>query len=450
MASSVGRQIGQMNKADLGVQMYQCITDLFPFHRSISGDGVRDTLKHLQKTLPIEIHEVPTGTRVFDWTVPQEWRIHDAFIADRDGTRLVDYRQSNLQVLSGSQPISGRFSFEQLKPNLLTLPEEQDPDWIPYRTAFFRDAWGFCVSRRQLDRLQRDPAEEFDVVIDAEYFDGSLSYGEVTIPGKSDETILVYAHCCHPSLANDNLSGMAVAAFLGKQLVERSQSGDTPERTYIIVFAPATIGAITWLAQNESSLSKICGGLILSLLGDDGDFTYKKSRCDASSINRAVELTLSQQQDVQWSVRRFTPFGYDERQFCSPGINLPIGCLMRTPNGEFSQYHTSADNLDFVTPKSLANSLHIVTSILRNLEQNEIPVSHNSRCEPQLGVHGLYRAFGQHDDRGRFQEAVMWVLNLADGEHDLFAIAERGELPFPLVREAAVVLLDRGLIHFKI
>jgi len=298
-----------------------------------------------------------------------------------------------------------------------------------------------------LARLKQNEGESFRVLIDSNHFDGSLTYGEATIKGQTDETILVYAHVCHPSLANDNLSGIAVAVFFAKHLLDRIANGDIPRKTYKFVFAPATIGAITWLAQNRSSLKNIDGGLILSLLGDEGKFTYKQSRDPGSRIDRAVECSLTEL-NVEFETRRFTPFGYDERQFCSPGLNLPMGCIMRSANGEFPEYHTSGDNLEFVTAPSLAESLQVVTAVLTTLEQNGIPINQNPCCEPQLGNRGLYKAFGQHDDRGRFQEAVMWVLSLAEGEHDLIAISRHADLPFALVREAADVLVQHELLHF--
>ena len=443
------QELEQVDAAhDLGTQMHDCIRELFPLHRAITGTGVRESLRYLQQFLPLKIHEVPTGTPVFDWTIPQEWEVSEAFIADVDGNRIVDYADHNLQLMSNSQPVNGRFKFSDLKQHLFTLSEEMDPSWIPYRTAFFREDWGFCLNRGQFDRLSKHDSEEFDVVIDSKFFDGSLTYGEATIEGKTDDEILVYAHCCHPSLANDNLSGMAVAAFFARQLLARIERGDVPRKTYKFIFAPATIGAITWLARNQASLHKIRGGLILSLLGDSGGFTYKRSRLKNSTINRAVELSFDELQ-TNGQVRQFTPFGYDERQFCSPGINLPVGCLMRTANGEFPEYHTSGDNLEFVTPAALLESLHLVVKILTAVEQNEIPVSNQPCCEPQLGERGLYRAFGQHDDRGRFQEAVLWVLNLADGEHDLLDIAKQSKLPFGLVLEAANVLCEHELVHFS-
>jgi len=445
MAISLQQELENKPQANLGVEMHRWIANLFPYHRSQTGAGVRQTLADLQAVLPVQIHEVPTGTQVFDWQVPPEWQIRDAYIADSAGKQIVNLRNSNLAVMSGSQPIQTNLSSQELRENLHTLPADANPDWVPYRTAFFREAWGFCVSRNQLARLTRDPSERFDVVIDSEFVDGSLTYGEATFVGKSDKTILIYAHCCHPSLANDNLSGMVVAAFLGQQLAERIARGDIPKKTYKIVFAPATIGAITWLAENQKSLSNIESGLILSLLGDEGSFTFKQSRCE-STVNRAVAWATKHHPN-KCEIRPFTPFGYDERQFCSPGINLPMGCLMRTPNGEFPEYHTSADNLDFVSPEELAESLHFVTEILTILEENETLINQHPFCEPQLGDRGLYRAFGQHDDRGRFQEAVMWVLNLADGNHDLLAIAERGNLPMSLICEAADVLREHKILE---
>lgn len=434
------------SKQSIGTEMMKCVADLFPLHRSITGDGVRKTFQYLQHFAPVEIHEVPTGTQVFEWTVPQEWAVNDAYIAGESGHRIVDYLKSNLQVLSYSQPMKGRFTLDELRDHLFTLSRDLDASWIPYRTAYFRDAWGFCVSHRQMERLEKHTGEVFDVVIDSEFYDGNLTYGEIEFPGESDETILIYTHTCHPSLANDNLSGIAVATFLARQIEARVKQGETLKRTYKFVFAPATIGAITWLATNKDSLNNIYGGLVLSLLGDQGDFTYKKSRIGDSLIDRAACLTLKNGLSARYKVREFTPFGYDERQFCSPGINLPVGCLMRTPNAEFPEYHTSADNLDFISEKSLEDSLKIVSRITMALEHNETPINQSPYCEPQLGQRGLYRAFGERDDRGRLQEAIVWILNLADGKHDLLEIADRADLPFETIIEAVAVLRQHNLV----
>ena len=424
---------------EVGSELHDFACRLYPLHRAITGDGVRETFAEIAKLAPLEIHEVPTGTKVLDWEVPQEWSIRDAYIANAEsGERLIDYAQSNLHIVNYSQPVAETLSWEQLEPKLFAVPGH--PDWIPYRTTYFRDDWGFCVSENQKRRLRESGVDRFRVVIDSSLFDGSLSYAESTISGQSDQMVLFYAHCCHPSLANDNLSGIAVATFLARMLSQREL-----RFSYRIVFAPATIGAITWLSRNEATCEKIVHGLVLTLLGDPGPFTYKRSQRETADIDRILSHLLSP--NLGSSVRPFTPIGYDERQFCSPGFDLPVGCLMRTPHGEFDQYHTSADDLDFVSADSLAESLNLCCSVVDVIEGNARPESLRPKGEPQLGRYGVYRAYGEHDDRGNLQQAVMWVLNQADGKRDLLSIADRSGLPFAVIRLAADLLTEHGLVQ---
>jgi aminopeptidase-like protein len=422
-----------------GAELHSFVRRLYPMHRAITGQGVRDTFAEIAKLIPLEVHEVPTGTKVLDWEVPQEWSIRDAYIADAaGGERLIDYAQSNLHIVNYSQPVAETLDWDQLEPKLFTVPDH--PDWIPYRTTYFRDDWGFCVSEHQKQRLRESGIDQFRVVIDSSLFDGSLSYAESTIAGQSDQTVLFYAHTCHPSLANDNLSGIAVATFLARTLSQRKLRFN-----YRIVFAPATIGAITWLSRNEAACERIVHGLVLTLLGDRGQFTYKRSQRETADIDRIVSHLLSA--DERGTVRPFSPIGYDERQFCSPGFDLPLGCLMRTPHGEFDQYHTSADDLELIAADSLEESLNLCCAIVDVIERNTRPQSLRPKAEPQLGRYGIYRAYGERDDRGNLQQAVMWVLNQANGERDLLAIAERSGLPFSVVRLASELLAEHGLIQ---
>ena len=413
-----------------GAAMHALASRLFPLHRAQSGSGVRESLALMQEHIPLQIHEVASGTEVFDWQVPLEWRIQDAYVADRTGRRVIDYRSSNLHVVNGSRPVHETLSFAQLRPHLHTLPDH--PEWIPYRTCFMRDDWGFCLTQDQLDLMAGDPQREFEVVIDSSFHDGSLTYGELFLPGRSDREMLIYTHTCHPSLANDNLSGIVVATFLAKQLISQ-----TSELSLRFVFAPATIGAITWLAQNVDALDRIDHGLVLSLLGNDAPFTYKQSRRGNASIDRAAEhLFVNDRFDG--SSREFTPFGYDERQFCSPGINLPLGCLMRTPNAEFPEYHTSADDLSFIRPSMLAESLQLCAELIEMLGANHYYVNTSPMCEPKLGSRGI--------ERSECNASIPWLLNLADGQHDLLDICEKSKHPFADLRQAARVLAKHDLI----
>ncbi len=412
-----------------GKELHSLVEELYPICRSITGDGVRETLEKLQKHIALTTHEVPTGTQVFDWTVPKEWNIRDAYIKDANGERIVDFQRSNLHVMSYSTPVRQTLTLEELKPHLFSLPEH--PNWIPYRTSYHNEQWGFCLTHKQLREL-RD--EEYDVCIDSSLEEGALTYGEYYLPGEIADEVLISCHICHPSLCNDNLSGIAVATFLAKFL-----STEARRYSYRFVFLPGTIGPITWLSLNEDRVSKIKHGLVLALLGDAGATTYKKSRRGDAEIDRVVTHVL-QHSGCPYSIVDFSPYGYDERQYCSPGFNLPVGNLMRTPNGCFPEYHTSADNLEFVKPTSLADSWEKCRSVMETLEGNRTYFNQNPKCEPQLGRRGLYRAISGQAERGQHEMAIFWVLNLSDGTHSLLDIAERAAMPFPIIKQAAEAL----------
>lgn len=415
--------------------MRKLIAELYPICRSITGDGVRRTLQRISAEIPVEIREIASGTRAFDWTVPREWNIRDAYIADMDGKRVVDFRDSNLHVVSYSEPIHARMTWEELRPHLHTLPDR--PDWIPYRTSYYHRTWGFCLSQRQFAAMA---GREYEVCIDATLEDGFLTYGEARFPGKSADEVLFSCHVCHPSLCNDNLSGMAVAVELARYLSRLDR-----RYSYRFLFVPGTIGAIAWLQQNERDLERIKHGLVLTLLGDSGPVTYKQTRRGDTEIDRAAAHVLRHGNDVHRIVP-FEPFGYDERQFGSPGIDLPVGCLMRTPHGQYPEYHTSADDLDFVKDDSLSDSLAKAMAIVDLLEHNRIFENLNPKCEPQLGRRGIYRAVGGHADPTAGQTALLWVLNQSDGSHSLLDIAERSGLPFGSIRCAAATLKEHALL----
>jgi aminopeptidase-like protein len=414
--------------------MYALVSELYPICRSITGDGVRDTLRRIGAHVPLEITEVPSGTQVFDWTIPREWNIRDAFIKNSRGERIVDFKRCNLHVLNYSTPIHARLSLQELRPHLFSV--EQHPTWIPYRTSYYADNWGFCISHEQLQSLADD---EYEVCIDSSLSDGSLTYGEFYQPGETTDEVLVSCHVCHPSLCNDNLSGISVATFLAAEIARR------PRRySYRFLFIPGTIGAITWLARNQARASRIRHGLVLTCVGDPGGFHYKRSRQGHAEIDRVVEHVL-RHEDVRHEVLDFSPYGYDERQYCSPGFNLAVGCLMRSVWGQFPEYHTSADNLDLVTPTALGETLRTCTNIVEVLEHNLTYESTNPFCEPALGKRGLYRTTGGNVANDNM--ARLWVLNLSDGTHSLLDIAERSGLDFATVRAVAVELAEHGLLR---
>jgi aminopeptidase-like protein len=434
MSNSV---VGESEVGAAGEEMVRFIAEVYPICRSITGDGVRRTLAMIGERIPLEVQEVPSGTPVFDWTVPKEWNIRDAWIKDSGGNKVVDFQTHNLHVLNYSVPVHAKLSLEELKRHLFTLPDK--PDAIPYRTSYYQEAWGFCLSHHQLLSL---PEGEYEVLIDSTLEDGSLTWGESFLEGESEREVLLSTHVCHPSLCNDNLSGIAVMTWLARELQAR------PRRrySYRFLFIPGTIGSITWLARNEERTGRIAHGLVAANLGDAGWFHYKRSRRGEAGIDRAV-LEVLRASGEEFRVEDFVPFGYDERQYNSPGFNLAVGSLTRTPYGRYPEYHTSADNLDFVRPEALEGSLRTYLAVLDVLEGNRRYLNLNPKGEPQLGRRGLYRTIGG-DDAGRARElALLWVLNLSDGEHDLLAIAERSGMRFQAIREAADALLEAGLLR---
>jgi len=425
-----------LTASGIGLEMYRLIAELYPICRSITGNGVRETLRIIQQRLPLDMHEVPSGTDVFDWTVPVEWNITDAYVKNIRGEKVVDFKASNLHVVNYSVPVKKKVALAELKQHLYTLPDH--PDWIPYRTSYYSESWGFCLSHRQFLQLND---EEYEVCIESSLQDGSLTYGEYFLRGETTDEVLISCHVCHPSLCNDNLSGIALAIFLAEAL-----RSCTPRYSYRFLFIPGTIGSITWLWANEAMTPNIKHGFVLAGVGDAGRLTYKKSRQGTAEIDKAFTYVLQHSEEGA-EVLDFSPYGYDERQFCSPGFNLPVGCLMRTPHGRYPQYHTSADNLDFVHPTSLADSLTTCLRVISLLEENRTYLNQSPKCEPRLGKRGLYRAIGgQPPPDGVDGLILLWVLNLSDGNHSLLEIAERSGCQFERVKAAAKLLSQHDLL----
>lgn len=418
----------------IGEAMHAFMAELYPICRSITGDGVRETMRRISAHIPLACEEVPTGTQAFDWTVPKEWNIRDAWVKNARGEKIIDFQRSNLHVLNYSIPVQKKVSLAELKEHLFSIAEH--PDWTPHRTSYYSENWGFCLPHRQVQALEEG---EYEVFIDSSLAPGSLTYGECYLPGETKEEVLISTHTCHPSLCNDNLSGIAVATFLAKRL-----GGLRRRYSYRFVFAPTTIGSIVWLSRNERNVQNIRHGLVITCVGDAGEFTYKKSRRGAE-IDRAVEIVLKHG-GSGYKKLDFHPFGYDERQYCSPGFNLPVGLFMRTQHGKFPEYHTSADDLEFVKPHALAESYARLIEVMHVLEGNGTYVNLNPKCEPQLGRRGLFRAIGGHGAPG-MDTALLWVLNFSDGEHSLLDIAERSNLPFERIKFAADLLVIHGLLR---
>ena len=418
-----------------GAEMHALCRRLYPFLRSITGDGVRQTLAVLGEQIPITVTEVPTGSTAFDWLVPNEWTVREAWLRGPDGQLVCDIREHNLHLMNYSAPFRGRLSLAELRPHLFSLPDR--PDWIPYRTSYFKEDWAFCLRHRDLERL---PDGQYDVCVDTTLAPGALTFGECVLPGRSEEEVLVSAHVCHPSLANDNLSGISVAARMALLLsrVERRY-------TWRFVFAPSTIGVITWLAQREEVTRRIRHGIVVSGVGDAGGFHYKTSRRGQTEIDRIWRHVLQQAQ-VPHEILPFMPYGYDERQYCSPGFDLAVGCFSRSTYGSYPQYHTSADNLDFIAPERLEESLALLLQTASLVERNTSPINTSPKGEPQLGRRGLYSLIGGHNESQKMQLALLWVLNQGDGTNSLLDIVERSGLSFNLIDEAAVALEACGLL----
>lgn len=454
--STVRQALAALDREAAGRSMMDLAAELYPIRRSLTGDGVRATLERIARRIPLQVHELPTGTPVLDWTVPREWNPREAWIRDPSGRRVVDFADHNLHLVGYSVPVHRRLPLNELRPHLHSLPEQ--PDLIPYRTSYYDETWGFCLAHRLLASLREG---EYEVLIDASLEDGSMTWGECLLPGSSSEEVLISSHVCHPQLANDNLSGIAVAVHLAEALAR------VPERRYgyRFLFAPGGIGAIAWLARNRDRLDSFRHGLIAANLGDGGAFHYKKSRRGDREIDRAVVAALAGLGE-DLVTEDFFPFGYDERQYCSPGFDLPVGVLTRTPWGRYPEYHTSADDLSFIGAGALAGSLAAYLATAAALEEGPgAPASRPAAAEggrkrasgrryrnlepfgePQLGRRGLYGGLGGAG-RKDFEIAMLWVLNQSDGEHSLDDIAQRSGLPPGVVGEAADALRDAGLLE---
>ena len=435
------RPIQSAVRADAGVgeQMLELASRLYPLNRSLTGADVRETLGIVGEALPLEVTEVPSGTNVYDWTVPPEWNLARATISDRTGRTIVDAASSTLHVVGYSVPIAETLPGADVLEHIHWLPEH--PDWIPARTAYYERTWGFCTTATQRDSIDR--TAEYDVLIDSSLDEGgSLTYAELVVPGRTEEEILLSTYTCHPSLANDNLSGIVVLAALGRAL-----RGADLRHTYRLLFAPSTIGALAWLSHNEDTLGRIRAGLIVSCVGDRGPLTYKRSRRGDAVVDRAATGVVEAKPGG--SVRPFVPWGGDERQFCSPGFDLPVGSLTRTPHGLYPEYHTSADDLSFIGAAELADSLFAVAEILDVLEGDRTLERLDARGEPQLGRRGLYESIGAGlpETVEEARQAMLWILNGADGHTSLLELADRASLPFPVVEDTAVTLETAGLVR---
>lgn len=420
--------------ASAGTALHAFATQLYPICRSITGNGVRKTLELIGQRIELKRHEVPSGTKVFDWEVPLEWNIDDAYVLDTDGRKVIDFNAHNLHILNYAEPVSLSLPLDELRPKLHSLPN--NPDWIPYRTSYYRRQWGFCMRHRDLAGLRPG---KYRAHIDSSLAAGSLSYAECVLPGRAKDEVLFFTHICHPSLANDNTSGMAIAAALAAWIAAQ------PRRySYRFVFAPGTIGSLCWLSRNEQRLSRVRHGLVLGLLADPAPLTYKLSRRGNCQIDQVVPYVIRSMEPAGGTIA-FEPYGYDERQLCSPGFNLPVGRLTRSVNDGYPQYHSSADDLGLISAQQLERSLEACKRIVEVLESNQRYINLSPKGEPRLGKRGLYGNVGGRSPADR-ERAMLWVLNQSDGSASLLDIAERSAMSFEDTKLAAQELATAGLL----
>jgi len=425
---------------DSEIQSY--LERLFPLHRSITGKANRETLQILQEIIPLRRIEIPSGEKVFDWTIPPEWEIRNAWIRNARNEILLDLKQSNLHVVSYSHPIRGRFSFRELRSHLHFLPEL--PDAIPYRTSYYREAWGFCLSFRDFQALFRED-ETYEVCIDSRLEPGALSCGEFLVPGKSDQEILLSTYFCHPSLANDNLSGVLLTAFLARILATSPHY-----HSFRIIFVPETIGAIAYCARNEEALKRIKAGMVITCVGGPGAFGFKASFQEAHPVNRIVEQVFHRR-GLDFIRYPFDIHGSDERQYSSQGFRINMVSITKDKYYAYPFYHTSLDNLNFVTAENIRATLEITLETVELLDQNLVYRNLQPCCEVMLSKHGLYPELGggQLPDPGQLGDLdlILWILFLCDGTRDLLEISERLRTPISRLAVIARNLVQKGILE---
>jgi aminopeptidase-like protein len=415
---------------------------LFPICRSLTGEGVRQTLDILGESIPLARERVATGTKCFDWEVPREWNIRDAYVKNPAGERVIDFRKSNLHVVGYSVPVRRRLSLGELQEHLHSMPDY--PEAIPYRASYYNEAWGFCLTHEQREAL---PDATYEVLIDSGLEPGHLDYAQALLPGAGDREVFFSTYVCHPSLANNELSGPVLVSTLFGLLrgLPRARRG------YRALFAPETIGAIVFLSRHHEELrAKLDAGYVVTCAGDDGPFNLKRSKRGGTLADRAAEHVLRHPpRPRQVIVRDFDPVGSDERQYCSPGIDLPVASLMRSRYGEYREYHTSRDDLDFVSEEGLRGSLEAYLRVVQTIELNCTPTRTNPYCEPQLGRRGLYSKLVTSGVEG-YVVKLLNILCFADGEHDLIAIAERIGCPVWELRPLLEKLVEADLIRLNL
>jgi aminopeptidase-like protein len=449
---------------DITREADELLRTLFPICRSITGSGLRRTLNLLRDITPFALLEVPSGTVCYDWTVPDEWNVRDAYVADSTGRRVIDFQQNNVHLVNYSIPFEGTLTFDELIPHLYTLPDL--PTAIPYRTTYYNQAWGFCLTHEQFQKLDR--SETYRVVVDTSLAPGALTYGEALLSGTSGREFLISTYVCHPSLANDNLSGVVLWTLLLRELRGRASTGSALHHSYRFVIAPETIGALAYIARNEDAVRALAGGFVATTVAGPGRFGYKQTFRGDSVIDRAVRLTF-RELGLEFNEYPFDVNGSDERQYSTPGLRVPVGTICKDKYYEYTYYHTSLDNLEFVSAANLVETLKLYLLAIEKLEQNRTYRSLNPIGEPMLGKRGLYPKTGgaikqkaadaaAHGERryavdagnilyGNELDAIRWVLFYADGQTPLLDVAEKTGLPLKQLYEVAEKLAAGGLLE---
>ena len=424
----------------IGQEIYNFAQNLWPLNRSITGEGVRETLSEIKKLIPaLKLHSIPSGTNVFDWTVPREWSVTEAYMVTPSGKKVCDFNVNNLHLLGYSIPFEGRVSLKDLKEHLHTLPDQ--PDAIPYITSYYEERWGFCLSQDQYDQLEDG---EYYVKVDTKHFDGVLNYGELIIQGKSDQEIFLSTYICHPSMANNELSGPTVVTYLAKWLLELEQL----DHTYRIVFIPETIGSIAYLSFNHVYMKKnIIAGFNVSCIGDERAYSYLPSR-NGKTLSDTVAKHILKHTDSNFKTYSWLDRGSDERQYCAPGIDLPIASIMRTKYGQYPEYHTSLDDLEnVVTPNGLDGGYWALRRAIEAIEKNK-KYNVTVFCEPQMGKRGLYPTLST-TKFGEDLRLMMDLISLCDGKRFLLELAETLNTPIWELYELIETMVSHKLLELN-
>jgi aminopeptidase-like protein len=416
--------------------MYSLAKKLFPICRSLTGDGVRLTLNILKDECPeMKIFEIPSGTQVFDWTIPKEWNIREAFIEDSQGNRVVDFQANNLHVVGYSTPVDKVVTLDELQTYLYSL--EEQPDWIPYVTSYYNERFGFCLSHSQRMSLKDD---SYRIFIDSDLMNGSLTYGEVILEGEFKKEVFFSTYICHPSMANNELSGPCVQSELIKYVSQMKNR----KYTYRFIFIPETIGSIAYLSKHLTEMKEnMVAGFCVTCVGDERGYSYLPSR-DGNTLSDRVAKNVLHFSDPNFVEYSFLDRGSDERQYCSPGVDLPVCSIMRSKYGEYPEYHTSADNLDFISQKGLEGSFQVYQRCIEALEKNE-RYQINCLCEPQLGKRGLYPTISKKGSANSVA-SMMNFIAYADGKNDLIDISNRIRVPIHELEPIIERLKDSGLL----